>query len=105
MRRIAWMRTALQSHCTAEMEIAPSKVPERKGRPCPKSLTHRSPSTSLSKATSSMASLISMPCGLTKSVSKQALVHCKSQCYTRLHLCCLADLHASLRGSKAKQPL
>ena len=69
MSRIGWVCTALQSHCTAEMEIAPSKVPDRKGSPCPKSPTHRSPSTSLSMATSSMASLMSMPCRLTKSVS------------------------------------
>ena len=79
MSMIRWVRAALQSHCTAEMEIAPSKVPDRKGKPCPKSPTHRSPSTSLSKATSSIASLMSMPCRLTKSVGGQALVRCKSQ--------------------------
>ena len=53
--------TALQSHCTAEMLIAPSKVPGRNGSPCPRSCKHRSPSTSLSLATSSIDSLISRP--------------------------------------------
>ena len=104
--------TALHSHCTAEMEMAPSTVPGRTGRPCPcrgvawhvsskrhcsgrhgswrgslacrsmrhhrqthqaaphhhdatpltRSCRHRSPSTSRSAATSSIALLMSRPC-------------------------------------------
>ena len=53
--------TALQSHCTADMLIAPSKVPGLSGSPCPRSCKHRSPSTSLSLATSSIDWLISRP--------------------------------------------
>lgn len=43
------------------MLIAPSKVPGLNGNPCPRSCRHRSPSTSLSLATSNMDSLMSKP--------------------------------------------
>ena len=41
--------------------MAPSKAPCRSGSPAPRSARHRSPSTSRSRATSSIASLMSMP--------------------------------------------
>ncbi len=53
--------TALHSHCTADILIAPSNMPIRNGMPCPMSDKHMSPSTSRSTATSSMDRLMSMP--------------------------------------------
>lgn len=53
--------TALQSHWTADMLMAPSKVPGRKGSPSPRSCRHKSPSLSRSCAISSIAGLISRP--------------------------------------------
>ena len=53
--------SALQSHWIALMEIAASKVPARKGMPCPMSASSMSPSTSLSSASASMELEISIP--------------------------------------------
>ena len=53
--------SALQSHWTAEMETAPSKLFGRTGRPWPRSPRSRSPSVSRSTATSSMSAEMSSP--------------------------------------------
>ena len=50
-----------QSHCRAEMLIAASKVPGRKGTPWPASARRRSPSTSRSRAMLSMEADMSRP--------------------------------------------
>lgn len=53
--------SALQSHCSAETETTPSKVPALKGRPCPMSCCIRSPSIPRSAATSSIEGAMSHP--------------------------------------------
>ena len=45
-------------HCKADMLMAPSKAPALKGKPWPKSPRTKSPSTSLSLATSGTKMLV-----------------------------------------------
>ena len=52
----------LHSHCTADMDIAPSRQPGRRGRPWPKSDSTRRPAQLLSAAAScSISRVISVP--------------------------------------------
>lgn len=67
--------------------MAPSKVPVRKGSPCPRSPTQRSPSTSLSSATSSMASLMSMPCTSALETSQHVTMLTAQVSQTMRHSC------------------
>ena len=53
--------SSLQSHCTAEMDTAASKVPGLNLNPCPMSLNIKSPSDSRSKATNNICLDMSMP--------------------------------------------